>query len=391
MAILKSLDIPLGFSPRLGSAVYKTFLESLPYYLGYEYVVSVVDDRLLVEGVPTSLEQQVTQAALESLLAAQAEHERVEERCLQSFEGECSLHEGVYESLQQQGALFSTGYGKMAYSGVLADIFFAIDNFFKAHCLDLGAQQELYPPALEGDSLLRAGYFNMLAQHAYFIAPLRTSLDSLQAARDGTVLKESAEDHLQVPSWVLSPTVCHHCFEARKDSAIDLPLKVTAINQCSRYEVHDTHGMERLRIYWMREFIQFDREEKAVVDSLNQLLEVTTDTLQRWGVSHQVVTANDPFFSNSATSKRAFQSMFALKRELRLPVPGGSIACASFNNHQSSLVDSFGIQQSGTSSGKGIASGCVGWGYDRLLFGLFSQLGVDVSNWPAQVRNDLNL
>jgi seryl-tRNA synthetase len=387
----KSLEINLGFSPQSNSAVYKTFLESLPYYLGYEYAVSVIDDRLLIEDVPESLEKQITQAALESLVAAQAEHERVTEKCLQSFDGEYRLHEGVYESLQQLGAVFPTGYGKAAYSGILAEVFHALDNFFKGHCLDLGAQQELYPPALEGESLLRAGYFNTLAQHAYFIAPLRTNLDSLRAARDGAVLHASADGHLQLPTWVLSPTVCHHCFEARKDSAIQLPLKVTAINQCSRYEVHDTHGMERLRIYWMREFIQFDQEEKVVVDSLDRLLAITTYALRQWGISHQVVTANDPFFSNSATSKRAFQNMFALKRELRLPVPGGSIACASFNNHQRSLVESFNIQKFGTSSGKDIASGCVGWGYDRLLYGLFCQLGVEVNNWPAQVRNDLKL
>ena len=36
-----------------------------------------------------------------------------------------------------------------------------------------------------------------------------------------------------------------------------------------------------------------------------------------------------------------------------------------------------------------IASGCVGWGYDRLILALFSQFGPECSDWPSQVREDL--
>jgi seryl-tRNA synthetase len=292
--------------------------------------------------------------------------------------------------LRQQRAIFPTGYGKLVYSGIVAEVFRAVDQFLKKHCLELGAQQELYPPALEVETLLRAGYFDILAQHAYFVTPLKTSLDSLKAARTGDVARVSGTDHLQAPNWVLSPTVCHHCFEARKDSDMQLPLTITAINQCSRYEVHDTHGMRRLRMYWMRECVLFDEEESAVVSFLDKLMSITTGALQRWGISHQVVTANDPFFSNSATSKRAFQTRFALKRELKLPIPGGSLACASFNNHQRSLVESFNIQNE-DATGKRVTSGCVAWGLDRLIFALFSQLGVNVNDWPAQMRSELEL
>lgn len=386
-----TLEIPLEEGFEAGTPVYKTLFESLPYYLGDQYSMSVSQNALSIEGVPEVSADQLTQAALEAMVAAKAEHERVDERCLHSYEGSRTLHEDVFEALQQKGGVFPTGYGKLAYSGVVADVFQAIDTFFREHCIALGAQQELYPPAVEGETLLRAGYFDILAQHTYFIAPLKTSIDSLRAAREGDVLQAQGASHLQVPNWVMSPTVCYHCFESRKDTSIELPLTITALNQCSRYEVHDTYGMRRLRMYWMRECVLFDREEAAVVAFLDKLLKITTDTLQRWDITHEVVTANDAFFSNSATSKRAFQAMFALKRELKLPIPGGSLACASFNNHQRSLVEPFNILKSGSSASKDISSGCVGWGYDRLLFALFSQLGVEVKDWPEQVRNDLNL
>jgi seryl-tRNA synthetase len=387
----KTLEVILEGGLEKGSPVYKTLLESLPYYLGGQYAVSLAGDKLLIEGVAASREAEITQATLDAFLAATREHERVEERLLHSFEGSHALHDGVFEALREQGSIMPTGFGKLAYTGLVADVFQGLDQFIRGHCLDRGAQQELYPPAVEGDTLRRAGYFDILAQHAYFISPLKTSLDALRAASEGDVLEASGEQYLQSPGWVMSPTVCHHCFEARKDASVALPLKVTAINQCARYEVHDTHGMRRLRMYWMREFVLFDEEESAVVEFLDDGMAFTVDALKRWGVSHEVVTANDPFFSNSATSKRTFQSMFALKRELKLPIPGGSLACASFNNHQRSLVEPFNIRKSGSTTGKDIASGCVAWGYDRLLYALFCQLGVDVSKWPEQARNDLNV
>lgn len=390
-ADLKTLEIALDGGPEKGTPVYKTLLESLPYYLGDQYTVTLQPDKLVIENAPAAREAELRQAALDAFLAASKEHERVDERCLHSFEGQHTLHEGVFEALRDQGSVLPTGFGKLAYTGLVADVFQGLDEFIKGHCVKNGAQQELYPPAVEGETLHRAGYFDILAQHAYFISPLKTSLDALRAASEGTVLKASGEQHLQSPGWVMSPTVCHHCFESRKDAAVDLPLKITAINQCARYEVHDTHGMRRLRMYWMREFVLFDEEESTVVEFLDDGMNFTIDALKRWGVSHEVVTANDPFFSNSATSKRTFQSMFALKRELKLPIPGGSLACASFNNHQRSLVEPFNIQKSGSTDGKDIASGCVAWGYDRLLYALFCQFGVDVSKWPAEARSDLNL
>ena len=84
-----------------------------------------------------------------------------------------------------------------------------------------------------------------------------------------------------------------------------------------------------------------------------------------------------------------FQNTFILKRELKLPVAKGSIACASFNNHQGSLTSAFGITSAAEESK--IESCCVGWGYDRLLLCIFSQLGIDIDKWPSVVRQDLNI
>lgn len=76
--------------------------------------------------------------------------------------------------------------------------------------------------------------------------------------------------------------------------------------------------------------------------------------------------------------------MLALKREVRLHIPSSDrwIAAASFNNHQASLVKAFGIESKGDTP---LASACVGFGYERLLYALFCAFGGDLADWPAEL------
>ncbi|GAB5452448.1 MAG: hypothetical protein Hals2KO_27760 [Halioglobus sp.] len=390
----ETIEISLTDHGEVSSAERKTFLESIPYYLGGVYNAEFTANTLVIRDVPAGAVDSITQAARECLATAVAEHDRFEEKCVSSFTGDFALRENTYEELLARGDVMPSQVGKASYAGDMVKIFRALDEFISAQCIAMGAGTEIYPSALEGSSLLRAGYFNTFAQHTYFMAPLKTSRPALGAAADGSILSDedgSAAEHLQTPEWVFSPTVCHHCFESRKDSAIELPLKITALNQCSRYEVHGTRSLERLRFYWMREFVHFDSDEAAVVASLDSFLDFMVETLTRWGITHEIVTASDPFFADSATSKRVFQNLFALKRELKLPIPGGSLACASFNNHQASLVQSFAVAAAGEDEDSSISSGCVAWGYDRLLFALLVQLGTVVDEWPQVIRDDLGI
>jgi len=384
------LEVSFEHELQQNSAMRKSFFESLPYFMGQPYEVSVVEAGVIADNVPLPLQEQVSAAIREAYRRVVTDHERVTERSLHSYEGTFPVQAGIYEFLQRQGWIKSTGMGKVTYSGKLAEVFINLDALILRLCEKHGARQEVFPVALESKSLQRARYFDTFAQHAFFVAPLKTTLEALAAARDGSVIEPGNDNqHLQTPDWVLSPTVCHHCFESLKDDALDSVRKVTALNQCARYEVHGTRSMERLRLYWMREFIHFNTDAEAIASSLDDILDDTIKILTRWGISHEVVTASDPFFSDSGTAKRMFQNTFALKRELKLPLSEGSIACASFNNHQESLTKSFAITS--LASDANLNSCCVGWGYDRLLLCLFSQLGGDPDQWPATVRQDLKI
>ena len=112
---MKSLEVTIDDSIQKGSPVYNTLLESLPYYLGEQYDVVVEPGKLSIAAVPEHLYDSITQAALEAVVAAKAEHERVDERCLHSFEGNLPLQEGVFEALVEQGGIYPTGFGKLLF------------------------------------------------------------------------------------------------------------------------------------------------------------------------------------------------------------------------------------------------------------------------------------
>jgi hypothetical protein len=150
----------------------------------------------------------------------------------------------------------------------------------------------------------------------------------------------------------------------------------------------DVNGLERLTTYWMREIIIFG-QDKEIRDALDHMSQWTIDFLQDLDVSVELVAANDPFFADSSTEKRIYQTAYDLKRELKLPIYGGKmIAAASFNNHQSSIVEKLAIRSHEDTA---IESGCAGWGIERVLLALVSRFGPDIARWPLHTRKSLGL
>ena len=382
----------IDFPPDLefGASAQKNFLESIPYLLGKACDIEISDSCIIVSDPPDDVKG-LESAVLDAVKRSSETVARAVERVLDENHLETPIIDDVTEILSNRGDIRQTGNGKYVYSGQVAQVFRCLDNMFREWAEKQSAHEEFFPISVRAESLAKAGYFNTFAQHAFFVSPLELSMNAILSAQDDSIFDPDADpqtrQNLQAPEWVLSPTVCHHCFESRSGQSATNQQTITALNQCSRYEVHDTSGLQRLRHYWMREIIYFRPDAKFVQAALEDILEVTTQRLRRWGLSFKVVSASDPFFLDSGSSKRLFQTALLLKRELQMPVSGKYIACASFNNHQQSLTNTFEI-----SSDQGeIASGCVGWGYDRLILAMFSQLGPDIHLWPEVVRSDLKL
>ena len=97
--------------------------------------------------------------------------------------------------------------------------------------------------------------------------------------------------------------------------------------------------------------------------------------------------ANDMFFTQDYAVKASFQRQQQAKKELRLLIPAEkhSISVFSSNFHGVTFGKAFNI----TVDGRVATSACVGWGYERWVYAIFSQFGFDVNQWPARLREEL--
>ena len=370
----------------------RQFSESVPYYLAGARVLSCSGRELAIAGVDRDDSLRILLEAEVLVRSIGAELRDSEEVLLYESRPPRSAHGDPMAQLLSSGYATRTGVGRFSYSGTLLKLLNCLDQFLGRFAADLGADAHLYPTTVSTESLIRSGYLNGFPQHALFVAPVGysarqllhvgrcTDVAQLDAGSDGG----SFGPHDQV----LAPTVCYHCFETLKGSALERFQCVTAVNPCHRHEVLGGDSLARLHTFRMREVIAFS-DGPYVARVLDQLLEATQAALNRWQISYRVTTASDAFFAGAPGNKIYFQSAFALKRELRIRTDFDDqwIAVASFNNHQKSLTRVFSIQ----AGDSGSDSGCVGWGYERLAYALMSQLGVDINAWPEAVRTELRI
>ena len=373
---------------RWDGEVIKSFVESAPYYLGGLFP-EVVDRCVTLKGRPQPALVEDPVEIVARLVADLARGYRdATERLLREHASSRPPPIGdPYDQLVDARHVIPAGPGRFSYHGEFRAKLECLDGLIRSHAHGRRAIEEIYPATVPADLLRRVGYLKSFPHHAFFVAPARFDQGSLQAAQDGQNVAEGegeAAAYLAEPADVLAPTVCHHSFHARLDRADQKTESVTALNTCHRFEAGNVRSLERLSTFRMREIVIFG-DAKHVVDELDHYFEWFLTLLRQWDVSFQATTANDPFFGSSSDSKRLFQAAFAMKREVRLWIPATRrwISVASFNNHSHSLVNSFSIRGEGESA---VASGCVGFGYERLLYGLYCAFGASNDAWPESLR-----
>lgn len=377
---------------RWDTEIIKAFEECAPYYFGG--VSPSVDGRhIRLKGRPRDRFEGDPEQILARLIADLVRGYRdATERPLREHLSSRPFPEtDPFPALVDARAVVPAGPGRFSYHGEFLGMMEGLDRLIRERAQARDAVEEVYPATVPTDFLRRSGYLKSFPHHAFFVAPARFEQRALQVAQDGggATCEEqygASGSYLADAGDVLAPTVCYHCFNARKDRQGQATESVTAVNMCHRFETGRNRSLERLSTFRMREIVVFGSADH-VAQELDSYFNWFLDLLREWDVGFRATTANDPFFASSSDGKRMFQNAFALKREVRLRIPGDErwISVASFNNHASSLVSAFSIAGDG---GQRLASGCVGFGYERLLYGLYCAFGLNAANWPEAFRAD---
>ena len=276
----------------------------------------------------------------------------------------------AYKEMLKKKIIKKIGIGLYSFSDTYRKFEKKIDEIFKTKIKIKDFSQRRYSGLIPLNSLILNGYIKSFPQHCFFVSNPYHSLSSINSISKIISDKKNLKKNTSFSDYTLSPTVCFNCFEELKKRNIKKNLKISAIANCYRYESMNYKTLERLRVYLMREYIFFG-DKKFVSNQLKKYLLLIKKILISFKIKFRIVTANDPFFKDDQVSKKLFQNANELKFEFQVYIPFEKkwLAVASVNNHLDTLSKSYKIKN----NQKVVNSGCIGVGYERLIYSIFSQ------------------
>jgi hypothetical protein len=283
------------------------------------------------------------------------------------------------------------GQGQVILRGPAAQLISLIDSKIDREFVrPFRAELEFYPSTIENKTLDRCAHFTSFPEHMDFVAHLKQDLDVLNGfsndCREKGWLSDFHEGRMAASDLSISPSCCYHCYEGMEGWQVEPPGRcVTATLACHRYEGANHRSLSRLRAFTMREVI-FIGQPRFVVEARAQAEKLIIQWAKDWELACTFETANDMFFTPDFSIKASFQRLQQAKKELRLPLPWErqSLSVFSSNFHAATFGKAFNIAV----GGRPATSGCIGWGYERWVYAVFSQFGFDVKQWPVGLREE---
>jgi seryl-tRNA synthetase len=253
-----------------------------------------------------------------------------------------------------------------------------------------GAEEEFYPSTILCKSLDRINHFTSFPEHVDFVSHLREDVDVLgvfaQKSREQGWKPEHHDGLMSSIDFAICPSCCYHCYESMENWNLAAPGRsATMVVNCHRYEAGNLTTMSRLRAFHQRDVVfvgdvDYVRRSRTEADAI--LIQWAKD----WQLDCRFENANDMFFTADFSVKASFQRQQEAKRELRLRIPfeNKSISVSSSNFHGATFGKAFRINV----DNRPATSACLGWGYERWVYAVFSQHGLEIAAWPAGLRDD---
>ncbi len=278
----------------------------------------------------------------------------------------------TFIKLQKSNQIEKVSDGLFSIKGNLLKKIKKLDNFLNNYAKKKNYNEMSAHSLIPLETLYKNGYLSNFAHHATVCSHLErniTSLDKISNLKkyNGKFI----QNKLAKPELALSPTVCYHCFESLKNKKIHINTVFNIKSACSRFESKNYKTFERLHVFTMREYVAYG-SIKYVETFLEKNYNYFKNKFLKSGIKFRIVTASDPFFSDSGMKRMLYQNINLLKKEFQFWLPNERkwLAVGSFNNHLNSLSNKYNIKDK---NNKFINSGCIGWGYERFIYALISQ------------------
>jgi seryl-tRNA synthetase len=290
------------------------------------------------------------------------------------------------EQLFASGLLLPTGvdglYGRSRmFEDVLERMAALLGNWGRTR----NAELLRFPPGMQRDSLVRAGYFKSFPQLAGTIhAFCGNDRDHRQMLRCMDAEDPSWLEMQQPTDVAMTPAACYPVYPitAARGPLPEEGRLFDVRSWCFRRE--PSLEPTRMQMFQMQEYVRIGTADQ-VLEFRNGWMEYGKDLFTRLRVPHEIDVANDPFFGRSGKLMAESQREQKFKFELLIPVNSVEkpTACMSFNYHGDHFGLTWGIR---TEAGGAAHTACIGFGLERITLALFRHHGLDADAWPEDVR-----
>ena len=290
------------------------------------------------------------------------------------------------DELVDAGLLLPLGtdgvYGR---SATFEDVVDALDRLVASVASADGARRVRFPPVVPTHVFERTDYLRSFPDLTGAVLSFRGSdrdharlLVAAEAGEDWTSL-------LQPAGVMLCPAVCHPLYPTLTGALPDGGARFDVQGWCFRHE--PSIDPARMQAFRQHE-IEFVGEAEGARAHRDQWIDRGLDLFLALGLDVEAVVANDPFFGRVGRMLAANQRDDQLKVEIVAEIASAEspTAILSSNCHQDHFGAPFGIT---TSTGEVAHSACVGFGLERITLALLRRHGLDVTRWPAAVRDRL--
>jgi seryl-tRNA synthetase len=244
-----------------------------------------------------------------------------------------------------------------------------------------------FPPIIPKRTLERAGYLKSFPQLCGAVYSF--------AGKDGDALElaeragrgEDWSRYLSMTDVVLVPAACYPAYPAMALRG-PLPKKGLTLDLggCYVFRNEPSGDPARLQIFHQREMIRIG-EADDVLAWRETWMERAKEIFAQTGLDASLSVASDPFFGRGGKMMANNQRTQGLKFEVLVPIASPEpTAVTSFNFHQEHFGAAFGIH---LHDGRVANSACLGFGLERITLALFRAHGMDIRQWPTEVRRRL--
>lgn len=244
-----------------------------------------------------------------------------------------------------------------------------------------------FPPVIPRRTLEKAGYLGSFPQLCGVVYSFEGNDLSAVKVAERAERGEDWSSYLSPTGITMVPAACYPSYPAMASRG-PLPRGGVTLDlgDCYVFRNEPSGDPARLQMFHQRELVRIGSADD-VFEWRKRWIERARQIFALCQLNATVAPASDPFFGRKGKLLANNQREQGLKFEAVIPIasPGGT-AVSSFNLHHEHFGAAFGIQ---LHDGSVAHSSCVGFGLERITLALFRTHGLDIRDWPGEVREQI--